>query len=139
MMTEAGASAHKARWQRLPQTRDHALVGTSSAAARQALEAVAVPTRDCHRGVDRPAAGVFAAVENMESVVIDVAVAVQPAQAAVAHLCLNSGEVFPFQIQSRVEDRLPIVTGAEHTIGHQHMNMSGATAPRRLAVKASTQ
>jgi 3-deoxy-D-arabino-heptulosonate 7-phosphate (DAHP) synthase len=71
---------------------------------------------------------VIAAVENMESVVIEVAMAVQPAQAAVAHLCLYRLEVFPFQIQGRVEDRLAILTGAEDAVGHQHMEVRTISA-----------
>ena len=79
-------------------------------------------------GVDRPAAGVFATVENMESVVIEVAMAVQPAQAAVAHLCLYCLEVFPFQIEGRVEDRLAVLTRAEGAVRHQHMEVRTISA-----------
>ena len=85
------------------------------------LEAVAVPIWKCHRGVDRPAAGVVTAVQDMEGVVVEVAVAVQPAQAAVAHLCLYRPDVFPFQIERRVENRLAALARAEHAVFHQHM------------------
>jgi hypothetical protein len=50
----------------------------------------------------------------------------QPAQAAVAQLCLYRLEVFPFQVQGRVEDRLAIGAGAEDAVGHQHMEMDVA-------------
>ena len=57
---------------------------------------------------------------------VEVAVALQPAQAAVAHLRLNRDEVLAFQVQRRVEDRLAIFAGAEHTVGHQHVEVDVA-------------
>jgi hypothetical protein len=50
-----------------------------------------------------------------------VAVAVQPAQAAAAHLALEPLEVPRFQVERRVEDRLAVLAGAEHAVGHQHV------------------
>jgi hypothetical protein len=62
----------------------------------------------------------------MDSVSIQMAVAQQPAQAAGAHLRLHGGEVGLVEIECRVEDRLAVITRAEHAIGHQHMEVDVA-------------
>ena len=68
------------------------------AVADQALEAVAVPARDLDLGVDRPAAGVVGRVESVDGQVVEVAVAVQPAQAAAADLGLDGGDVIGLEV-----------------------------------------
>jgi hypothetical protein len=85
------------------------------AIAHQVIEALPVPVRDRHRGVDRPAAGVLAAVKDMKGVIVEVAVALQPAQAALAHLCLNLRAVIPFQVHCRVEHRRAVTWGPTST------------------------
>jgi hypothetical protein len=91
-----------------------------------ALEGVPVPARDRDRCVDRPAPGVIQAVQDMDGVIIQMAVAQQPAQAAGAHLRLHGGEVGLVEIECRVEDCLAVITRAEHAIGHQHMEVNVA-------------
>ena len=74
-----------------------------SAVPHQALEAVAVPVRDLDLGVDRPAAFVAERVQGVDGQVVEVAVAVQPAQATATDLLLDRGDVRGVQLEGRME------------------------------------
>ena len=72
---------------------------------------------------DRSVAGVIGRVQGVDGQVVEVAVAVQPAQAAVADLDLDGGDVAGVQIGRRMELRPAGVVTREHAVGHQHVKM----------------
>ena len=92
----------------------------------QPFEAVAVPVRDRHRPVHRPAARVVGSIEGVDRRAVQVAVPVQPPQAPTAHLRLHRPEVRNIKVNGRVEDRTAITIGAEHPVGHQDVEMDMA-------------
>lgn len=69
----------------------------------------------------------------MKGIVIEVAVPVQPAQAAVAHLGLNRGEVARFQVECRVEDGLAVIADCRQAPRYPGIHPGGS-----IIMKATT-
>ena len=97
--------------------------GRPGTVPHQPLQAVAVPGGDGHRGVHGPAAGVVRCVEYMHGGAVQVAVAMQPAQAALADLPLHRLEVGRVQLGGRMELGTIVAATAEHAVGHENMEV----------------
>lgn len=62
------------------------------------------------------------------------AVPVQPAQAALANLCQHGQMFVLIPIDGGVKDRGPVITGAEHAVRHQHVEVDMAVEVATKAV-----